>query len=101
MFREFDEASRVPHPSRDFKTPADIADQVLVRIAYRLWDDLDIVFPHASSRRAHAYHAFLAAHVAPSYRRLAHPLLVFMHVVDPPPVHWPFSISPNSSNRFP
>ena len=44
----------------------------------QIWDDLDslaeIVFPHAPSRRAHAYHAFLAAHIAPSYRRLAHPL---------------------------
>ena len=46
--------------------------------SFQIWDDLDslaeIVFPHAPSRRAHAYHAFLAAHIAPSYRRLAHPL---------------------------
>ena len=44
----------------------------------QIWNDLDatqdLVFPDAPSRRAHAYRAFLACHVAPSYRRMPHPL---------------------------
>ena len=44
----------------------------------QVWDDLDatqdLVFPHAPTRRAHAYQALLASHVAPSYRRMPHPL---------------------------
>ena len=44
----------------------------------QIWDDLDatqdLVFPHAPARRAHAYQALLASHVAPSYRRMPHPL---------------------------
>ena len=44
----------------------------------QIWDDLDatheLVFPHALARRAHAYQALLASHVAPSYRRMPHPL---------------------------
>ena len=44
----------------------------------QIWDDLDatqdLVFSHAPARRAHAYEALLASHVAPSCRRMPHPL---------------------------
>ena len=44
----------------------------------QIWDDLDatqdLVFPDAPARRTRAYKALLASHVAPSYRRLPHPL---------------------------
>ncbi len=44
----------------------------------QIWDDLDsmryLVFSHAPSRRARAFQALLISHVAPSYRRLPHPL---------------------------
>ncbi len=44
----------------------------------QIWDDLDsmdyLVFSHAPTRRARAYRALLLSHVAPSYRRLPHPL---------------------------
>ena len=44
----------------------------------QIWDDLDatqdLVFPDAPARRTRAYKALLASHVAPSYRRMPHPL---------------------------
>ena len=44
----------------------------------QIWDDLDsmchLTFAHAPTRRARAFRALQLSHVAPSYRRLPHPL---------------------------